>query len=173
MNRNVEIKARDVCPDHTSILAAKICTRAEYPIMLLQTDTFYRSNQGRLKLREFGKEKAELIWYEREDKNHPKTSSYSIAQVTDIEATKDVLSRSNTVLGKVVKKRLLYMVGNTRVHLDRVKGLGDFVELEVVLEENQSYEYGERIAKAIMRQLEISEENLLKGSYMDMIHYHQ
>ena len=29
------------------------------------------------------------------------------------------------------KVRMLYMVGQTRVHLDKVEGLGEFVELEV------------------------------------------
>ena len=29
------------------------------------------------------------------------------------------------------KQRTLYIVGQTRVHVDQVEGLGDFVELEV------------------------------------------
>ena len=35
------------------------------------------------------------------------------------------------VKGVVRKRRMLYMVGQTRVHLDQVEGLGDFMELEV------------------------------------------
>lgn len=35
------------------------------------------------------------------------------------------------VQGVVKKKRLLYLVGQTRVHCDEVEGLGHFVELEV------------------------------------------
>ena len=42
-----------------------------------------------------------------------------------------VLTQALGVLGMVRKERLLYLVGQTRVHLDSVEGLGDFVELEV------------------------------------------
>ena len=37
------------------------------------------------------------------------------------------------VKGVVRKRRMLYMIGQTRVHLDHVEGLGDFMELEVQL----------------------------------------
>lgn len=35
------------------------------------------------------------------------------------------------IKGSVNKKRYLYMVGQTRVHVDEVEGLGNFMELEV------------------------------------------
>lgn len=35
------------------------------------------------------------------------------------------------VKGVVKKTRMLYMVDQTRVHVDSVEGLGDFMELEV------------------------------------------
>jgi len=73
------------------------------------------------------------------------------------------------VRGVVKKKRRLFLVGQTRVHLDEVDGLGHFVELEVVLRVNQSEEQGRKIAQELMRQLEISESDLLSGAYVDMI----
>ncbi len=41
------------------------------------------------------------------------------------------------LLFKVRKTRWLYLVGQTRVHCDHVEGLGNFAELEVVLEDQQ------------------------------------
>ena len=36
------------------------------------------------------------------------------------------------LLGIVKKHRMLYMVGQTRVHIDKVEGLGHYLELEVI-----------------------------------------
>ena len=42
-----------------------------------------------------------------------------------------MLSLALDVRGVVKKTRYLYMVGQTRVHVDQVDNLGDFMELEV------------------------------------------
>lgn len=61
------------------------------------------------------------------------------------------------------------MVGQTRVHCDKVEGLGDFAELEVVLEDDQSVEEGEAIANELMDKLGIDRSKLISCAYMDLI----
>ncbi len=61
------------------------------------------------------------------------------------------------------------MVGQTRVHCDTVEGLGDFAELEVVLEDNQSVEDGQLIADDLMEKLSIEKTKLIKCAYMDLL----
>ena len=61
------------------------------------------------------------------------------------------------------------MVDQTRVHCDRVEGLGDFVELEVCLRDNQSIEDGEKIAESLMNELGVAKEDLISGAYMELI----
>jgi adenylate cyclase class IV len=61
------------------------------------------------------------------------------------------------------------MVGQTRVHCDTVEGLGDFAELEVVLEDNQSVEDGQLIADDLMEKLGIDKTKLIKCAYMDLL----
>lgn len=77
----------------------------------------------------------ELIFYQRPDVKGPKLSTYS---KIDLDAEKrkelrEVLTMANGILGTVEKTRHLYMVGQTRIHIDRVLGLGNFMELEVLV----------------------------------------
>jgi adenylate cyclase class IV len=65
--------------------------------------------------------------------------------------------------------RLLYIVGQTRVHLDNVSGLGSFVELEVVLRTGQSDAEGQMVARDLMAMLDICEEDLVDCAYIDLL----
>ncbi|TSN57744.1 hypothetical protein Baya_9074 [Bagarius yarrelli] len=80
-----------------------------------------------------------------------------------------VLSDALGQVGEVKKERRLYIVGQTRVHVDTVEGLGDFMELEVVMKENQSTEEGVTIAHQLMQDLGVKKEDLIDGAYMDLI----
>ncbi|EMP29392.1 hypothetical protein UY3_13500 [Chelonia mydas] len=116
-----------------------------------------------------GDGQGQLIFYERPDSEGPKLSHYSISPTADPAGLVAVLSEALGVQGVVKKERRLYMVGQTRVHLDRVEGLGDFLELEVVLSEQQSPEDGERVARRLMEELGVQEEDLVAGAYLDLL----
>jgi adenylate cyclase class IV len=72
-------------------------------------------------------------------------------------------------VGRVRKTRLLLIVGATRIHLDRVEGLGDFLELEVVLRDGQTAEEGEAVAAQLLRELRIAPSQLVAGAYLDLL----
>nr|CAD7574905.1 unnamed protein product [Timema californicum] len=61
------------------------------------------------------------------------------------------------------------MVGQTRIHIDAVEGLGNFMELEVMLLEDQLVEDGQEIAYSLMSKLGVNKEDLIAGAYMDLI----
>jgi len=69
----------------------------------------------------------------------------------------------------VVKTRLLYLAGETRIHLDSVVGLGSFVELEVVLAPDQTPEDGHRVVRELMSALEIDQGDLIDCAYADLL----
>jgi adenylate cyclase class IV len=166
MARNIEIKARIASVE--SLLSGAAALADEGPFELRQDDTFFRCENGRLKLRDFLDGTGELIFYRRADLAGPKESFY----LRSITSTPDVL-RDSLVLaygqaGRVVKRRTLFLVGRTRVHLDRVEGLGHFLELEVVLDENESSESGVRVAQALMQQLGIEPQQLVEGAYVEL-----
>jgi predicted adenylyl cyclase CyaB len=124
---------------------------------------------GRLKLRVLAPDVGYLIYYERPDQDGPKRSDYHLAKTDEPENLKTALKLALGVRGVVRKTRYLYLVGQTRIHLDEVEGLGHFMELEVVLREGQSDAEGQAIAEDLMRRLGVREEALLEGAYMDLL----
>jgi predicted adenylyl cyclase CyaB len=69
----------------------------------------------------------------------------------------------------VRKQRTLYLVGQTRIHLEGVEGLGSFVELEVVMQPSQSHADGVQIARELMVKLNIQESELVEQAYIDLL----
>ena len=67
------------------------------------------------------------------------------------------------------KRRTLYRVGQTRIHFDQVEGLGNFWELEVVLQEDQSVEDAKLVAADLMRRMRIEEDDLIDKGYVNLI----
>jgi len=165
--RNVEVKAR--VADLAPIEARAKAIATEGPSDIAQDDTFYRCERGRLKLRRFADGRGELIHYSRPDDTGAKLSDYVIAPTTDPDALHQALCRANGELGRVRKVRRLYLVGRARVHLDRVEGLGDFVELEVVLRDGESEAQGEKAAQDLLRELGIDRSQLVAGAYFDLL----
>jgi predicted adenylyl cyclase CyaB len=172
MARNVEIKARLSINEFES--AQKISARiaSEGPEVIQQTDTYFDCRTGRLKLRQFADGSAELIAYQRPDAVEPKTSNYHLI---DCPTPQRMIEGLTSVLGlrNVVKKRrVLFLVGQTRIHLDQVEGLGCFLELEVVLQDSDSESHGRAVANEILAQLKIDETQMISGSYIDLMDQH-
>ena len=165
--RNVEIKARVADP---AALRGRVAARAAAPPLLIsQRDTFFTVARGRLKLRRFADGRGELIFYERDDTTGPKTSTYSKSPCPDAAGMEALLAHALGVRGVVDKRRELFMVGRTRVHLDEVRDLGHFLELEVVLRGGEPATEGEREAHALLTALAISPDALLAPAYIDLL----
>jgi predicted adenylyl cyclase CyaB len=122
-----------------------------------------------MKLRELGPHHAQLVYYQRPDISGPKHSEYHIFETDNPSVLKDILTRAYGVRGVVSKVRYLYMLGQTRLHLDVVHGLGEFLELEVVLQPGQADAEGQAIATRLMQQLGIAEQDLIQSAYMDLL----
>jgi adenylate cyclase len=166
MPRNVEIKARidsvEALLPRVRVLADGDAERIE------QDDTFFACAHGRLKLRDFGDCRGELIHYQRADTPRAKLSDYVRVPTSEPAALRETLSRALGQIGRVRKTRWLLLAGATRIHLDRVEGLGDFMELEVVLRDEQSAADGAAIAEALMTRLGLAASARIAGAYLDL-----
>jgi len=167
MARNIEIKARI---KSIAELTCKLAAIADSgPTEIAQDDTFFNCDAGRLKLRAFSDERGELIFYHRADRQGPKESFYLISPTLSPRSLREVLLHAYGQSGRVEKRRTLFLVGRTRVHLDQVEGLGEFLELEVVLGDEESAETGITEAHALMEQLGIDPSQLIEGAYVDLL----
>ncbi|WP_062810575.1 class IV adenylate cyclase [Alcanivorax sp. NBRC 102028] len=167
MARNVEIKAR---VEDANVLEDQVAMFADGdPTEIYQDDTFFKCDLGRLKLRTFPSGEGELIYYQRADESGPKESFYRISKTQEPDELREVLSLAYGTVGRVQKKRMLYFLGRTRIHVDRVQTLGSFLELEVVLDEDESAENGIEEARSILSKLDVNEDQLIEGAYVDLL----
>jgi len=168
MARNIELKA--YAKNYEALRERAAALSDQDPLSYRQLDTFYQVPHGRLKLRRFDDGTlSELIHYQRDDTEGPKVSFYMRSPVSDADATHALLSAALGTRGNVSKERLVYLVGRTRIQLDRVDGLGDFIEIEVVLGEDDDEADGESEAHRWLDQLEVAREDYVPGAYIDLL----
>jgi adenylate cyclase class IV len=167
MPRNIEIKARLARIEDVAPKAAAIATSG--PTLIAQDDTFFHCPNGRLKLRSFSPEQGELIFYQRANQQGPKESFYVRSPTNTPDSLREALTLAYGQSGRVIKQRMLFLAGRTRIHLDRVQGLGDFLELEIVLAENEPSKNGAREAHTLMAQLGIEAGQLVETAYVDLL----
>jgi len=171
MPRNIEIKARIGSVE--ALLPRACAVAGGVPQRIEQDDSFFQVPHGRLKLRQFADGSAELIHYQRADSAEAKASDYVRVPVADPAALREALARGCGLLGRVRKVRWLLLVSSggftTRIHLDRVEGLGDFMELEVMLRDGQSDADGQAVAEALMLALGLADAPRVAGAYMDLL----
>jgi len=167
MARNIEIKACAEKFQEQSGLAESI---SDSPVEIIhQEDVFFNVPQGKLKLRIFSEDFAQLIYYTRPEQQGPKLSNYEISETSDPQGLKNILHTAYGIRNTVIKVRHLYMFGRTRIHFDRVESLGDFIELEVVLADGDSIIDGEKETEMLMKKLGILSDHLIEGAYIDLI----
>lgn len=167
MARNVEIKAK--VSDIADLMERSKHLATAGPTVIHQDDTFFGCANGRMKLRAFPEGNGQLIFYRRENAKGPMTSFYDLAPTHDADRLRGTLSLAYGQSGRVIKERTLYLVGRTRIHIDRVQGLGDFMELEVILRDGEDEASGIKEAHEVMTSLGISENSLIDCAYVDLL----
>ena len=167
MNQNIEIKAHARDFAHLQEIAAQLSDHP--PQTIYQIDTFFPCPHGRLKLRTLAPNRGELIFYQRANQTQPKPSHYLLTPTTSPDTLRDTLTTALGILGTVRKERLLYRTGSTRIHLDTVEELGRFLELEVVLQPDQTPPSGIALAHNLLQELEIQPRDLIDRAYIDLL----
>ncbi len=164
---NIEIKAK--LNNHRKIRETLKSKNANFKGKSHQIDTYFNIRKGKLKLRE-EKIGNSLIYYDREDKKGPRQSSVTLFKLPPKSSLKKLLTRALGILVVVDKQREVYFIDNVEFHLDSIKDLGNFVEIEVTNEDSN-------IGKAKLIEqcqffldlFKISQNDLISSSYSDLL----
>ncbi len=168
MHLNIEIKAR--CPDPNRVRKLLRAAEADFRGTDHQVDTYFEVARGRLKLRQ-GNIEQSLIYYERGDLAGPKSSRVFLYPTTpESDQLRELLTAALGQRKVVDKRREIYFIENVKFHIDEVKGLGNFVEIEAIdttgaIGENKLREQ----CDYYLRYLAIAPEQLIEHSYSDLL----
>jgi len=164
---NIEIKAKSNNQDMIrDILKLK---NADFKGIDHQIDTYFTVNNGRLKLREWNIEN-QLIQYERDDTEWPKQSNINLFQSEPGSSLKKILLNALGLLVVIDKKREIYFIDNVKFHIDIVKDLGTFIEIEAIDDDGSIGK--DRLLEQCNFYLDlfkIPEEDLVSTSYSDLL----
>ena len=163
----IEIKARST--QHESVRKILMDAGADYKGKDQQIDTYFNVRNGRLKLRE-GTIENNLIHYERANQKGPKQSSVLLYRSKPESSLKRILETSLGVLSIVDKQREIYYIDNIKFHIDTVKDLGTFIEIEAIDEDGSIPKDQLQIqCERYLERFDIKEEDLINCSYSDLL----
>ncbi len=138
-----------------------------------QVDTYFRVPRGRLKVRQGNIENA-LIFYRRANERRARRSNVVLVKLEPGNCMANLLAAAFGVRAVVDKRREIYFCKNVKIHLDRVRGLGRFVEVEAM--KKSRVDSRESKVKALRRQaLEfqrrfgIAGSDIVPESYSDLV----
>ncbi len=162
---NFEFKAR--MRDEQRVRRALRQLRARYVGLDHQVDTYFDAPAGRLKVREGNIENA-LIYYRRSNSARPRRSSVELMLLPRRNGLRGILSQVLAPRAVVDKKREIYFVGNVKIHLDRVRGLGKFVEVEAVTRTGR-LDRARGQALRFQKLFGVTRRDILAQSYSDLV----
>src|SRR5687767_10345973 len=164
---NIEIKAK--CANTQAIREYLQAQKARFLGVDEQTDTYFNTINGRLKLRE-GNIENNLIYYERANLPGPKSSHFQLVKVEDAKGLKEALENSLGVKMIVKKRREIYYIENVKFHIDEIPGLGNFIEIEAgnVLADKSKVKLQQQ-CEYYLNEFGIKEVDLLAESYSDLL----
>ena len=167
VRRNIELKCR--CADLDAARLIVTALGAEPAGLEQQVDTYFTVAHGRLKLRTINGRDALLIWYERPDSTATRGCNYYLVPTADPELLTQALTAANGLRGTVRKHREVLLWHNVRIHLDRVDGLGRFIEFEAVLSSAEDETTGHQRLAQLVDALGLTAEDRLATSYAELL----
>ncbi|MCX6158892.1 MAG: class IV adenylate cyclase [Ignavibacteriota bacterium] len=167
MKKNFEIKVKLSDPKKTGKLVRLLC-KGKSPIRQKQTqeDIYYRTNKGRLKLRIINGNTGNLIHYFRSNESSKRVSNYTISETNTPKELNATLSSLFGIFIVVKKVREITIIDNVRIHIDKVAGLGNYLEIEIIF---NSIKDARKRMDVLIDALELGSKKFINVSYSDLL----
>jgi predicted adenylyl cyclase CyaB len=165
MPQNLELKARISSTSEAVHVARRLHAHAKG--ILQQRDIYYKVSRGRLKLRIINNRSAELIFYNRPNRKGSRYSDYFVLPVKDAMLTNALCTAAFGQKVVVEKKRRLFLYKNSRIHLDEVRRLGTFIELEVLVKHGK--QKAQKLLELLSAEFNIKHSAIVAVSYSDLL----
>lgn len=167
MSKNLEIKVEIENPAKIRKLAKEFCKGKKYEVLKQnQEDIYYKVKKGRLKLRIIDGINGNLIHYYRGNKERKRVSDYTISETDTPYALASILNSLYKKLVIVKKEREIFIIDNIRIHIDAVKGLGKFLEFEVII---KTLSKAKKEMEKLIEHFGLEEKQFIKVSYSDLL----
>lgn len=163
MAQNIELKIK--IDDFSAVTEILHQNNIKLETILRQRDIYYKHKDGLLKLRVYNSS-GELIFYQRNEHDTDRVSNYHLLKI-DPKHAEDFFSKLFEVETEVIKERRLYLYKNTRIHLDVVENLGNYLELETVV--NTSLEEGKNEFAEVVKLFKLDLSKQIKSSYRTLL----
>ena len=131
-----------------------------------QKDIYYKIDKDRLKLRIINNETGNLIFYDRKEHNKKRVSNYIISETKNFKELDEILKKLFDIFVVVDKEREIFIYDNIRIHLDKVKKLGSFLEIEIIYD---SFKEAKKTMNELIKYFNLEEKDFIKESYSDML----
>ena len=135
-------------------------------IIEYQKDIYFKIQSGRLKLRIINKKIGELILYDRKETKKLRVSKYIISRTEDFKNLNTILSNFFKVIVIVEKLREIYIFNNIRIHLDKVKNLGEFLEFEIIY---NNFNKAKKQMIFLIDYFKLDKHKFINHSYSDLL----
>ena len=165
MPQNLELKARISSVSEAVHSAHHL--KAQAKGVLRQRDVYYKVSRGRLKLRIINDHSAELIFYNRPNKKGSRYSNYFVLPISNARMANELCTAAFGQRVVVEKNRRLFIYKNSRIHIDEVRGLGKFIEFEVLV--RYGIRQAQKLLEALITEFGIKQTATLAFSYSDML----
>ena len=161
---SIEIKARCANPNEAKNILKMI--NADFVCSNAQKDSYLMPNSHILKLRESNGKTSVFKYADNHDNG---VNRIYESNFDGNELMKELLIKTWGLDKKINKQREVYSIGNVKINIDNVDGLGHFVEVSATACDDTNLDVLTQQCKYYLKLMRVKDSDVMPFSYSDMM----